>query len=204
MPVTNRGIWTPGEDDDFDYIVNLAAMAQSIEDNSIGKGSNFYKGTAAQRNAFLSQATEGDAWQDTNGEKFTWVKRGSQWQNIIPDTGWFSSGVASPATGWTLSLYRLRKFGDVCNAFFDVTRTGGTITVPSTTGNITNQVVATITDARFQPLYPDTAVITSGHTGRGAFGYINTSGQVRLTAVAGTKNIENGERFTLSGVFFAS
>jgi len=92
LTVTGRGIWTPGPEEGFDFTTDLGVMAESI-DLAIGEveaGANFYRGTVSERNAFLSQAQEGDAWMDTNGDRFLWVKRGTVWvrERLTDDTGW--------------------------------------------------------------------------------------------------------------------
>lgn len=85
MPTTARGIWTPSDTDAVDFTTHLATMAGTIDTaitnglNTIDAGANAFKGTAAQRTAFLSTAVNGMLWQDTDGIKMIWRKDGAAW-----------------------------------------------------------------------------------------------------------------------------
>ena len=85
MPTTARGIWTPSDTDAVDFTTHLATMAGTIDTaitnglNTIGAGANAFKGTAAQRAAFLSTAVNGMLWQDTDSIKMIWRKDGAAW-----------------------------------------------------------------------------------------------------------------------------
>lgn len=78
MPVTPRGIVTPNDPDNWDLIVDLAAMGSSI-DTAIGNSASGRNGTAAQRTAYTVSATNGFLWQDTDGIKMIWRKDGAVW-----------------------------------------------------------------------------------------------------------------------------
>ena len=74
-------------------------------------------------------------------------------------------------------------------------RKGGTITVP-TAGDIANTRVGTFAaDWR-----PETALpVSSGATGRVATGFLDSVGNLHLSAVGGSGNIVNDEALSLGG-----
>lgn len=97
MPLTSTwNIWTPDDADNYDFIVDSAATAQTVDDAltqvetdlaaTLGAGANFYTGTASQRAAFLPTAAEGDTWHDTDGTRLTYEKRGAAW--VVLPTGY--------------------------------------------------------------------------------------------------------------------
>lgn len=51
--------------------------------NSVSANANLRAGTGAQRAAYTSTAPDGFVWQDTDGEKYTWRKDGSQWVRLF-------------------------------------------------------------------------------------------------------------------------
>ena len=65
--------------------------------NTVGAGANAYKGTAAQRTAFLSTAVDGMLWQDTDGIKMIWRKDGAAWVPAV----WRWSGTTAQMTAFT-------------------------------------------------------------------------------------------------------
>lgn len=88
MPVTSKGITSPDPGTGFMPVTDLAAMAASIDTaittaiSAVEDGANFYKGTAAQRAAFLPTAENGDAWMDTDGSRGLYTKSGSAWVEV--------------------------------------------------------------------------------------------------------------------------
>ena len=79
MPATSpSGISYPGVDDLFNYHVDLAGMASSIQ-AAFDKQANLFRGTGAQRNAFLTDAPEGVFWSDNDGSKVLHQKRNGLW-----------------------------------------------------------------------------------------------------------------------------
>lgn len=96
MPVNSRGVYYPDGATDANLQTILAAMADSIANNSIGAGSNAYKGTSSERSSF-GLASEGDIWQDTSGEKKMWVFKSGTWVDVltVQDTGWIALPLAS-------------------------------------------------------------------------------------------------------------
>lgn len=89
MPLTsNWNIWTPDDADNYDFIVDSAATAQTVDDAltqvetdlaaTLGAGANLYVGTAAERAAF-TPAPEGALWQDTDSTTRLWQGVGGAW-----------------------------------------------------------------------------------------------------------------------------
>lgn len=76
-------IWTPNSSEDYDYVIDAATTATSVQ-NALTKRANSYTGTTAQRTAFTSSAPEGTTWADTNGEKILWIKQGAVWLRVWP------------------------------------------------------------------------------------------------------------------------
>ena len=77
-------IWTPNSSEDYDYVIDAAATATSVQ-NALTKRANSYTGTTAQRDACTSTAPEGTLWSDTNGDKVLWIKQGASWQRVWPE-----------------------------------------------------------------------------------------------------------------------
>lgn len=71
-------IWTPDSGDNYDYVIDSAATAASIQ-TALTRRANSYIGTTTQRTAFTSSAPEGTLWSDTDGEKILWIKQGASW-----------------------------------------------------------------------------------------------------------------------------
>lgn len=86
MPLTsNWNIWTPDDADNYDFIVDSAATAQTVDDalTAVASSANAFKGTVAQRTAFTSTAVDGMLWQDTDDIKMIWRKDGSAWAPAV-------------------------------------------------------------------------------------------------------------------------
>lgn len=85
MPrVSTRGIVTPTSGEGVKVVTDLAAMADSIEDD-IGLGAYFYRGTAAERAAATPSIKSGAHWQDTDSPNMEWRKVGGatgHWQSV--------------------------------------------------------------------------------------------------------------------------
>lgn len=82
MPLTsNWNIWTPDDADNYDFIVDSAATAQTVDDalTDVASRANAFKGTVAERTAFTSTAVDGMLWQDTDGIKMIWRKESAAW-----------------------------------------------------------------------------------------------------------------------------
>ena len=71
-------IWTPDSGDNYDYVIDSAATAASIQ-TALTRRANSYMGTTTERTAFTTAAPEGTLWSDTNGEKILWIKQGASW-----------------------------------------------------------------------------------------------------------------------------
>lgn len=96
MPTTAKGIWTPDNTDDYDLVVDWAANANSV-DAAISTYGNALKGTAAQRTAFTTTATNGMLWQDTDGIRMIWRKDGAVWVPAV----WQWSGTTAQMNAFT-------------------------------------------------------------------------------------------------------
>lgn len=104
MAITPKGIVTPDGGTGWNLVPDLAAMATSIDAaidatvNPVAQGAHFYTGTSAQRASFLSTAVEGDAWQDSNGSKLLYVKKGTAWAPVVPTATPTARGSVSKRT----------------------------------------------------------------------------------------------------------
>lgn len=125
MPTTARGIWTPSDTDAVDFTTHLATMAGTIDTaitnglNTIGAGANAFKGTAAQRTAFLSTAVNGMLWQDTDSIKMIWRKDGAAWVPAV----WRWSGTTAQMNAFTQAPNGFEWFNTTDNS--DYVRLGG-------------------------------------------------------------------------------
>lgn len=97
MPLTsNWNIWTPDDADNYDFIVDSAATAQTVDDALTAVASAF-RGTVAERTAFTSTAVDGMLWQDTDGIKMIWRKNGVAWVPAV----WRWSGTTAQMNAFT-------------------------------------------------------------------------------------------------------
>lgn len=94
-------IWTPDSGDNYDYVIDSAATAASIQ-TTLTKRANSYIGTSEDRIAFTADAPVGSTWADTNGDYILWIKQGASWQRVWPvdDTGWVA---LTPEPGWAIA-----------------------------------------------------------------------------------------------------
>lgn len=112
-----------------------------------------------------------------------------------------TSGVFQPATGWDYSSGGNQNFqliGDwLVWCYVHITRTGGTITVP-TDGNLSNLVIGAVTGA-WRPL--NTTPLGSGQSGR--LGGVNalTDLTFSLVSVAPGNSIVNGDGISFGGLY---
>lgn len=136
MPTTARGIWTPSDTDAVDFTTHLATMAGTIDTaitnglNTIGAGANAFKGTAAQRAAFLSTAVNGMLWQDTDSIKMIWRKDGAAWVPAV----WRWSGTTAQMNAFA-APNGFEWFNTTDNS--DYVRLGGVWVATSTSATIT-------------------------------------------------------------------
>lgn len=137
-----------------------------------------------------------------DGMYLEYTTNGTQWRTVAynePDSGWVTSFLSS-ASGWSVTgggTSRIRQVGPWVFIRIDVTRTGGTITVPAS-GDITNQTIATL-NPEWRPDWPQP--LTSAESGRVASFMVNSAGSVRLHAVGGSTNINNGNVMSLRGFY---
>lgn len=78
---TPDNLWSPDPGTQYNLTTDWATSMTSVQ-NALKARANLRKGTAAQRSAFSSQATEGDVWQDTDGTKFMYIRQSGVW---VPD-----------------------------------------------------------------------------------------------------------------------
>jgi len=88
---------TPNPGDPFNLVPDLATLANDVQNALNNKQSNVFKGTAAQRAAFLSTAIDGMLWQDTDGIKMIWRKDGANWVPAI----WRWAGTTAQMNAFT-------------------------------------------------------------------------------------------------------
>ena len=95
-------IRTPNPTDPYNLIADLAIIANDTQ-TAISKRGNMYTGTAAQRGAF-STAPEGTHWQDTDGQKYEWVRKNGAWRGARPLAGAVLVSQANGTTAGTLPI----------------------------------------------------------------------------------------------------
>lgn len=196
MAVTSPdNLYSPDDDDGYALVQDLG-LGQDTVQSALVRRANLYGGTVAERQAFTATAPEGVHWQDTTGGKYTWVMRGGAWVvggfNVI-------SASASSAAGWRIdnTVGYLTTDGWM-RMRADFTRTGATISVP-TTGDLANVTVGTIAPAKYGPIYTVAAASASG--GRVASGEFNSAGEIRLGAVGGAADITTGSSLSLEATY---
>lgn len=108
------------------------------------------------------------------------------------------AGALTVAAGWTLadSAVRLIQPGQLA-IYGVVTRTGGTISV-GTSGDITNQKLATLA-ATYKPAFTRWGM-PSASIGRSSASMIDDLGGIYLTAVAGSASLVNNDQVSFSGI----
>lgn len=89
-------IRTPDPGDPYNLVPDLQTLAQDVQDALIARG-NVFRGTAAQRVAYLSTASPGMLWQDTDGIGMLWKRGASQWVPAV----WRWSGTTAQMNGFT-------------------------------------------------------------------------------------------------------
>lgn len=120
----------------------------------------------------------------------------------IAPGGWINSLVTSKAN-WTLVDAHFKSSLGKAYVWVRVKYVGSSsISVPAS-GNIANQVVASINYYTGMVPANNGNVLSSGHTGRLAAGYVEPNGEIMLSAVDGNGgNINSGEEFTLGGTYY--
>lgn len=87
---------TPNPGDPYNLVPDLATLAGDVQ-SALNTRANAYKGTASQRAAFLSIATVGALWQDTDGIGMLWKRGASQWVPAV----WRWSGSSAQMNAFT-------------------------------------------------------------------------------------------------------
>lgn len=115
------------------------------------------------------------------------------------DSGWINASGAPDiysATGWVIDSCQYRRVNGMLNGTISVQRSGSAITVPST-GNITNSTIATLPSGFFGTSYP-TGIVVSAATGPLIGGYIDTSGNIIITAASAGSTIATNAFFNFT------
>lgn len=124
-------------------------------------------------------------WDKVSGKPSAWPRTGA------------GSGIMSAASGWSVEWQNGQRLGQVATVVVRVTRTGGTITVPSN-GNLSNTLIGTLTSV-WQPFYQGPMSSTS--TGLMVVGYSQSDGGVYLAATLANRDIVRGQSITLGGTW---
>ena len=74
---TPDAIRSPNDGDQYALVQDLGVLADSVQ-TAVTRRANMYIGTTAQRTAFTT-APDGVHWQDTNGNRWEWVRTGGTW-----------------------------------------------------------------------------------------------------------------------------
>jgi hypothetical protein len=115
------------------------------------------------------------------------------------DSGWINASSAPDiysATGWVIDSCQYRRVNGMLNGTISVQRSGTAITVPST-GNITNSTIATLPTGFFGTSY-STGIVLSAITGPLIGGYIDTSGNIIITAASAGATIATNAFFSFT------
>lgn len=137
----------------------------------------------------------GTLWERTSG-----ANNVAQWNKIGTRGDTSTQSVTSgAASGWRVDYIRYRSKDGLTQVWVSFERTGGTVSVPAN-GDIANLHVCTVPNAAkpgswWQPL-------STGATGRVVAGHLDAQGRVYLDAVGGGREIQKGELFTLTGMYF--
>jgi len=103
-------------------------------------------------------------------------------------------------SNWTLVSFDAVASSKWVEFLLVVERSSTGLVVPDTTGNVTNETVATLADVCRGSITFGVAIGT-GSTGRGVFAtYIPSSGLVRLNAFASPADVTVGEQFSFGGL----
>ncbi|MEV8134288.1 hypothetical protein [Microbacterium aurantiacum] len=98
------------------------------------------------------------------------------------DTGWLAEGVSfSVQSGWRLDGYRMRKIGDRVTGYLTITRTAGTVSFNSETGDIGTDPVLLTVSADWRPTTFTRPLLIRRPGTRDYAGNLETDGRVRIT-----------------------
>lgn len=79
---TPDNVRSPNPTDPYNLVADLAILASDVQ-TALTRRANLYVGTAAQRTAFTT-APDGVHWQDTNSNRWEWVRTGGTWVVVDP------------------------------------------------------------------------------------------------------------------------
>lgn len=111
MPATEPdGIVHPG-DGLYNYSADMAATASSVQ-TALNRRANAWRGTGAERAAFLNEAPEGALWTDNDGNKVLHMKRNGKWW---PEIEYQQVGSLQVSFGVTEDALAITNFGRVAH-----------------------------------------------------------------------------------------
>lgn len=114
------------------------------------------------------------------------------YMNAVPtDSGYVSSSVVTPASGWSVVEGKVRRWGPVCFLQLVIQRTGSAIS-SNGSGNIVNLSIATVTS----PYRPQTGMHAAFATTYGGIiwgGALSPSGSVLLNALPPNVPVDTGD-----------
>lgn len=186
--VSSASDFTPAAD-----ITAVADFAAAVGNRRVG--------TSAQRTALAgADLSSGLEFYETDTAK-TYIYAGAAWVQTPVRGAVVTSGVFTPATGWTLTggSAAFQRQGRLVQCYVNIIRSGSTVTVPDADGNIANVVVGTVATA-WRPVFA--GVAGSGSGGRIASFTINTAGTVQLNAVSPTASINTNDELSFGGMYF--
>lgn len=108
-----------------------------------------------------------------------------------------SPSYLTAATGWSFNTDVVVRTPFTVAVYINATRTGADINIGAT-GNIVNTVVANIAEV-YAPKV--SSPLTSSVTGKMHMGYINTTGDLTVSATIPNYGILNGEEISLTGMW---
>lgn len=126
---------TPNPGDPYNLVPDLQTLAQDVQDALIARG-NVFRGTAAQRAAYLSTASPGMLWQDTDGIGMLWKRGASQWVPAV----WRWSGTTAQMNGFTQAPEGFEWFNTTNNSQY--VRVSGVWVGNATVANLSSGTLA--------------------------------------------------------------
>lgn len=79
MPTTSpSNIVYPDGASNYNYLADLAALAQSVQ-NALDKQGNMFHGTDSERIAYTTEAKNGTLWSNSDGDMMTYQFRAGKW-----------------------------------------------------------------------------------------------------------------------------
>lgn len=191
--VTTPGLYTQSSDAEAAAGTNYPALAPYAGVLEVfGVGAILSQRYSAYRNSDVNPTP--NVWERTSVSG-TW----SAWQPLHYDTGWIStiSSVATAATGWTLDEAYARRVNNTVWVRIVASRTGGTLTVTTSTDPTNTDVCTLLTRWRHTTPTQGLYSVTDRLSGCS----VNSSGVVALFAAAPPTSIANTNQISVSGSY---